>query len=53
MATLQQLEADLVHLKKIKSEGALKVRDGDKQVEYRGLSEVDPAITDVEGESRA
>ncbi len=50
MATLQQLEADLVHLKKIKSEGALRVQDGDKRVEYRSLSEVDRATTDVEGE---
>ena len=50
MATLQELEADLANLKKIKSEGALKVQDGDKRVEYRSLAEVDRAITDIEGE---
>ena len=50
VATLSELQASLASLKKIQSEGAGTVQDGDKRVVYRTMTEIDRAITATQNE---
>lgn len=43
-------QEQLAKLKEAKASGALRVKYGNKEVEYRSMSEIDSAIQDIERE---